>query len=568
MKLNEHVPVFNQWSLKKHKKYPAILEVTVKEIIPMEVNHNLNATQSFETEKVSDRISKDLEHLKDTLLGKAFQIPKKIVYKKRLTRKGSLVTAFSSSGHYLAYTDVVETSQHNILILSLPDFAVCHILRGHSGLIHDLEWINNTHLISASADQTAILWSIDNGIGALLKVMPHSSFVYAARCLLVERHTLVIVTGGRDGILSIWKCNEKRSSADLYQEMEGHDDYITCLVCTTQRTLLSSDASGVIIEWKYEHKSLRKERLIEVEKFRGQLITDMILHTTECKVFVQVEGAWEIFVLGLPSGVLIQKLDVKERPGTVHQRLSISSCGTYLLCPNGYHLVLYNLLTDQVESELRIPYVHTGKSFISGSCSTLRHQALAISVYGEGGGLVVYGGDTSHVSEMSTMNLDGLLKSTKEWELHERTEVGIHLKEMIQKIDDVFLGGNKSQMKGITKSMPELREVSDNSETLTSEESEIEEPEQDINDSQESINTGTFTIEKSPEKALKTLGKSVQIHDPNKTFSLSERNNPIPAKRKQKVKGPEPAPRDLTYSIESNKDRSQDDDTTISESFH
>lgn len=560
MKLNEHVPVFNQWSLKKHKNYPAILEVTVKEIVPMELSQNL----AVDADKGSDKISKDLEHLKDTLLGKAFQIPKKIVYKKRLTRKGSLVTAISSSGHYLAYTEVVDTSQHNILVLSLPDFGVCHVLRGHTGLIHDLEWIDNTHLISASADQTAILWSIDNGIGALLKLMPHSSFVYAARCLLVERHTLVIVTGGRDGLLRVWKCNAKRSSADLYQELEGHDDYITCLICTKQRTLLSSDANGSIIEWKYEHKSLRKERHLEVEKFRGQMITDMILHTTECKVFVQVEGAWEIFVLGLPSGVLIQKLDVKERPGTIHQRVGISSCGTYLLCPNGYYLVLYNLLTDRVDSELRIPYVHTGKSFISGSCSTLRYQMLSISVYGEGGGLVVYGSDTSQGSDMGGMTLDGFLKSSKDWELHDKTEIGTHLKEMIQKIDDVFLGGKKSQMKGVTKSLPELREArEDDSRSESSEDSSAEEVDVDV--SEETIHSGTFTIEKPPEKAQ---GRSVQIHDPNRTFSISDRQKPVPAKRKEKRKGPEPAPRDLTYSIESNKDHSNEDDTTISESLH
>uniref|UniRef100_A0A336M610 CSON012678 protein n=1 Tax=Culicoides sonorensis TaxID=179676 RepID=A0A336M610_CULSO len=564
MKLNEHVPVYNQWSI-KHKKYPAIIEVTVKEITPIEILSKAGS-QERDNEKITEKFTKDLEHLKDTILGKVFQIPKKITYKKRSSRKGSLVTCFSSSGHYLAYTEVVEASQHNIMILSVPDFAVCHILRGHSGLIHDLEWINSTYLISASADKTSILWSIDNGIGLLLKIMPHTSFVYAARCLLIERHSLVIVTGGRDCLLRVWKCNEKRAGAEIHQELEGHDDYISCLACTKQRTLLSADANGVIIEWKYEHKSLHKERVIEVDKFRGQLITDMILHSTECKIFVQIEGVWEIFVLGLPSGVLIQKLDVKERPGAVHQRLSISSCGTYLLCPNGYHLVVYNQLTDQIITELKIPFVHAGKSFISGSCSTIRHQSLAISVYGEGGGLVVYGNEENH-NEMDSKYFDGYVKSKESFELNEKTELGAHLKEMIQKIDDVFLGGNKNLT---SKSMPELRELSDesNSDTVNEQlsEGEVEEELSKDQIDADSNASGTFTIERSP--SPKKRQKTVQIHDPNRTFSISEKKEaPIPAKRSKDKK---PVARDRTFSIEDvkNHDNADDDDTTISESFH
>lgn len=441
MKLNENIPVYNQWNLKR-KKYPAIIEVTVKEVNSTFQNSSTdNVLNEMNNLASTLNIRADIDNL--MLLSRNFQVPQSLTLKKRSKKKGCLLAKFSPCGKYLAYTEVTE-NEHNIYVLSVPEMEMCHILRGHSGLIHDLEWFDR-YILTASADHSVILWSIDDRLGTLLKIMPHSSYVYCSKVIEGSDKCLYVVTGGRDGVIRIWRCSERKQSAELLQEIEEHKDYVTTMTSSLKTgTILSADAKGLIIEWKFDKRRLKRDRLLEISQFKGKIICDMMLNTTGCKVFIQVDGLWEIYVLGLPSGILIQKIDVKNKPASVHQKLSISGCGTFLFCPDGTRLLIYDLYKDEVHSDIRVPFAKSSKTFISSSTSSMRLSSLAVTVYGLGGGLVVYTPEKN--VEESKKSLERVIKeSPVSLKLNSNSEFGSHLKQIIQRIDQVFL---TQQLKG------------------------------------------------------------------------------------------------------------------------
>ncbi len=79
--------------------------------------------------------------------------------------KGCLVSKFSPNGQYLAYS---FSSDYNIQIATVPDLKVINTLRGHTNFVYDLDWLADKrknsfplHLVSASSDRTAVVWTIE-----------------------------------------------------------------------------------------------------------------------------------------------------------------------------------------------------------------------------------------------------------------------------------------------------------------------------------------------------------------------------------------------------------------------
>lgn len=73
---------------------------------------------------------------------------------------------------------------------------------------------------------------------------------------------LFAVTGGRDKIIRIWRIQFDLERTDLVQELEGHKNYITAIVCAKKtKNLYSSDWDGNIIEWARAGTEVLYERL-------------------------------------------------------------------------------------------------------------------------------------------------------------------------------------------------------------------------------------------------------------------------------------------------------------------
>lgn len=66
---------------------------------------------------------------------------------------------FNLSGTLLAFhcTASMRTN-HEIIVISVNQLQVTHNLVGHLGIVYDLDWLNDSVLVSVSTDRTAIVW--------------------------------------------------------------------------------------------------------------------------------------------------------------------------------------------------------------------------------------------------------------------------------------------------------------------------------------------------------------------------------------------------------------------------
>lgn len=72
---------------------------------------------------------------------------------------GSMVAKFNPDGTLLAFHRQMKAkNEHEICVLQLTNLKVTLNLSGHRNFVYDLDWLNDTILVSISSDCTAILW--------------------------------------------------------------------------------------------------------------------------------------------------------------------------------------------------------------------------------------------------------------------------------------------------------------------------------------------------------------------------------------------------------------------------
>lgn len=169
--------------------------------------------------------------------------------------KGSLISQFSPDGKFVAFAVVPTegTANHNIVLLTVPSLKTIKTLRGHTNFVYSLCWMeasaSETILVSASSDRTAIIWMLHRNPSKSY-ILPHPCFLYSAKIMDLSAKELFVVTGGRDKIIRIWRITFDMERTDLVQELLGHRNYITAIVCAKKtKNLYSSDYDGRIIEW-------------------------------------------------------------------------------------------------------------------------------------------------------------------------------------------------------------------------------------------------------------------------------------------------------------------------------
>lgn len=145
------------------------------------------------------------------------------------------------------------TTNHNIVILTVPSLKTVKTLRGHTNFVYSLNWIEasttETIMVSASSDRTAIIWMLNHN-PCKLYILPHPCFLYTVKVMDFSAKEMFVVTGGRDKIIRIWCITFDIERTDLIQELEAHKNYITAIVCAKKtKNLYSSDWDGYIIEW-------------------------------------------------------------------------------------------------------------------------------------------------------------------------------------------------------------------------------------------------------------------------------------------------------------------------------
>lgn len=159
--------------------------------------------------------------------------------------------------------------------MDVANSKIISILRGHLGIIYDIDWFNEHTFVSVSSDRTAIVWSINHDEFTMtvrqnifsmqkiknktyfvfisyLQILPHPSFVYTVKAMSISTKHIYVMSGGRDHVLRLWKMHYKHDEHEyeLCQELRNHQNYITALKSTKNSTrLFSSDWDGNILEW-------------------------------------------------------------------------------------------------------------------------------------------------------------------------------------------------------------------------------------------------------------------------------------------------------------------------------
>ena len=117
---------------------------------------------------------------------------------------------------------LVSVSYRNILVDNLTENRNEVLLEGHSGLITDIEVVDNsTKIISCSYDKTVKFWDI-NDKDMKVSLDRHSNNV---SCVLVTLDFKFIVSGGWDGLVIVWRMKEKKP----LHVMKSHSHYVSAL---------------------------------------------------------------------------------------------------------------------------------------------------------------------------------------------------------------------------------------------------------------------------------------------------------------------------------------------------
>ena len=518
--------IFEQWRTMKRKKFAGILNATIKLLNQKQENEPLKA-QSVPVKQTSiDNINRRWQKLP----GQACKIPNKTLYKIPCHEKGSMNVKFSYDGNFLAFTEV--TKDGSILhIQKFPEMQETFAMLEHSDLIHDIDWLKQKQtidvhywMLTGSSDFTAIVWKLEAS-SYTYNILPHPSFVYASKFLQNDDPSkLQVVTAGRDCVIRIWQNRKKQEGFELIQEINhpnySKSSYITTIATRNAETFYTSSSQGDVVEWTLHagNKQYHLNRHFKLLELNGKIVTSLELHPRGNKLFLRVQDflnndiTGTIFVLGIPTGLITQRFQQSQVQNESQGKLKVTTCGTHLFSSNGSVVRFYSLLNGNLTS--------TSKNFINikipsgGKISSMDYHPkdfyFACSIYGRNGGVII----CSYESGTDEKELFDKLKTDSNYIYQEKPtftkSTGTQFADIIRKLDEVFLA-------------PIENEASKREETAAK---------QDEN---------TFS------------GNSKR----SRTYSVSQGPATYTIQRSQ----------NNTYEIQR-KDESDDDDTTITESFN
>lgn len=436
---------------------------------------------------------------------------------------------FSQDGNFVAYTEV--TRNGSVLhIQKFPEMQEVFTMLEHSDLIHDVDWLKQKQIsegrhcmLTGSSDFTAIVWQLELN-SYTYNILPHPSFVYASKFLQNDDQSKIqVVTAGRDCVVRIWQSRKKMEGFELMQELKhpnaNKSAYVTTIATRNAETFYTSSSNGDIIEWTLQvTKDYHLNRHFKLHEINGKIITSLELHPRGNKIFFRVQDfinhdvTGTVFVLGVPTGLITQRL----QQSTVHNesqgKLKVTTCGTHLFASNGSVIRFYSLLngklTPSTRNFLNVKILSSEK--ISAMDYHPKDFYFACSIYGRNGGVVICNYESEAASEKDLF--DKLKSDSNQAVLKPQPfkSSGTHFTDIIRKLDEVFLAPIES-------------DVSKRHETISK---------QDENTcSVDSKRSRTYTVSQGP--ATYTVQRS--------------QNN--------------------TYDIQR-QDESDDDDTTITESFN
>uniref|UniRef100_A0AAQ4P1B4 Abelson helper integration site 1 n=1 Tax=Gasterosteus aculeatus aculeatus TaxID=481459 RepID=A0AAQ4P1B4_GASAC len=389
------IEVFEWWRKYPRNKYASTLYVTVKGIkLPEHVDPGIRSMMALQEERGSTSYSdlqnevtkRSLTQPLDSkppalrwsrLPGQVCRIPNKSMLSFRGGRMGCFTLLFSHGGTMLAAA-CADTDAFPVVVYEIPSGQALAAFSGHLKIVYDLCWSrDDVSLLSASSDGTVREWNVEKLQGTAQKVLPHPSFVYCAQYQPTAQN--LVVTGGFDSLVRVWRLDVDDVNGQLLQEFEGHNSFINSICFDSEgRRMFSADNTGLILVWRTTISDSKRHQIDERELV-GVPINMLQLHPNgRCLLIHAKDSVLRVMDLRI--------LVVKKYTGATNYRERI--CSTFTPCGNfifsgsedGMAYVWNADTGDQVAvySELLYPTALHGVSFHP------HENMVAFSAFGRG----------------------------------------------------------------------------------------------------------------------------------------------------------------------------------------
>ncbi|KAM9355123.1 jouberin-like [Pholidichthys leucotaenia] len=348
------IEVVEWWRKYPRTKYASTLYVTIKGIkLPEHVDPCIRSMMALQEERGSTSYSelqnqatkRSLTQLLDSkppvlrwsrLPGQICRIPNKPILAFRGGQMGCLTVLFSHAGTILAAA-CADRDAFPVVVYEIPSGKVLAAFSGHLKIVYDLCWSRDDRsLLSASSDGTVREWNVETLTGTAQKVLPHPCFVYCARYHPTAQN--LVVTGGYDGLIRVWRVDVDDVNGHLLQEFEGHGSFINTVCFDSEGwRMFSADNTGLIIVWKTSFNDSRQqqqlcshwdiEKKIDERELKGIPINMLQLHPNGRCLLVHAKDT----ILRMMD---LRILAVKKYTGATNYRERIYStftpCGNFI----------------------------------------------------------------------------------------------------------------------------------------------------------------------------------------------------------------------------------------------
>ena len=184
--------------------------------------------------------------------------------------KGSIYSLdYSPSGETLASGGF----DMNVFLWSHSDYTNFNVLQGHKNAVLDLKWLDESHIITASADKTLGYWDANTG-DKLRSFKGHSMIVNALDTATSGTDTTnvspnMFVSASDDATAKVWDARQKRESSTL-----EHDFQVTAIALDgASQIAYTGGIDNTITAW-----DLRQSKKTMGLKGHTDTITSLNLH--------------------------------------------------------------------------------------------------------------------------------------------------------------------------------------------------------------------------------------------------------------------------------------------------
>ncbi|KAG7229091.1 hypothetical protein INR49_013032 [Caranx melampygus] len=407
------IEVVEWWRKYPRNKYTSTLYVTVKGIkLPEHVDPSIRSMMALQEERGSTSYSElQNEVTKRSLMqpldskppilrwsrlpGQVCRIPNKPMLAFRGGQMGCFTVLFSHAGTILAAA-CADRDAFPVVVYEIPSGKVLAAFSGHLKIVYDLCWSrDDQRLLSASSDGTVREWNVDRLLGTAQKVLPHPSFVYCAKYHPTAQN--LVVTGGYDSLVRVWRLDVNDVNGQLLQEFEGHNSFINTVCFDSE------------VNESRQHQSCHRwciEKKIDESDLSGIPINMLQLHPNGRCLLIHAKDS----VLRMMD---LRILAVKKYTGATNYRERIYStftpCGNFIFSgsEDGMAYVWNTDTGDQVAvySELCYPTALHGVSFHP------HENMVAFCAFGQSQPVHVYLYDRK-VSQLEVHSIKAMSRST------------------------------------------------------------------------------------------------------------------------------------------------------------